>query len=109
MRVIVRKAPAHPPEGRELRLLSPETNHWEELGSNLVALVSAVTRRPLWDARPPFAIALQPRWDPRRSMTASLFCHAAVIVLLVNLTALLRFTGNDDPIKRVQRDSRRLE
>jgi TonB family protein len=109
MRVIVRKAPAPPDSGKELSLLTPEINRWDELGSNLVALLASVAVSPRWDARPPFAIALQPRWDPRRSMTASVFCHVAVAFLLLNLTALLRFTGNGDPAKRLRLDSQRLE
>src|ERR1035438_7254073 len=109
MRVIVRSAPASPADGRELRLLTPEIDRWEELGSNLVALVAAAVGRPKWDARPAFSIALQPRWDPRRSMTASLFCHTALAFLLFNLTALLRFAGSDDQPRRAQLDSRRLE
>ncbi len=109
MRVIVRSAPAQPSEGQGLQLLAPETDHWEELGSNLVALVAAIAGRPARDDLPPFAIVMQPRWDPRQSMTASLFCHAAIVLLLLNLTALLRFTGNDEPSKRVRFASQRLE
>jgi TonB family protein len=109
MRVIVRSAPAAPALGEGLRLLTPEVSRWDELGSNLVALVAAAGGRPQWDARPAFAIAVQPRWDPRRSMTASLFCHAAIAFLLFNLTALLRFAGSDDHPKRAQLDSRRLQ
>src|ERR1035438_10565767 len=109
MRLIVRSAPVQPVDNEELRLLTPETGRWEELASNLVALVAAATGRPKWDARPAFAIAVQPRWDPRRSMTASLFCHAAIAMLLLNLTPLLRFSGNDEAIHRVRPDSQRLE
>jgi len=52
MRVIVRSAPVHPVDEEEVRLLTPETSRWEELSSNLVALVAAATGRPQWDARP---------------------------------------------------------
>ncbi len=109
MRVIVRSAPVPPANDDQLRLLAPETSRWDELGGNLVALIDTMTRRRPWDARPPFQIVTQPAWDPRRSMTASLFCHTAVVFLLFNLTALLRFAGDDDHPQHARLDTQRLQ
>jgi len=114
MRVIVR-----PPAARNVsslgasddgpRLLPPETNRWEEFSGNLVALISAVFGRAQGRGSGEFfAIATQTRWDPRDSMTASVMCHAAVVLTLLNLTALLHFAGQDEP-KKPRFQNQRLE
>ena len=102
MRVIVR-SPGKPVQD-EFQLLAPETSRWEDLSSNLVALLSTPKDAFLRKYYPPEHLG-----DRRGSMAASAFCHLAVALLLLNVTKIVLFTGDPQVMDRPQLDKHRIE
>src|SRR4029077_16301044 len=109
MRVIVR-SPAEKAGPGEIRLLTPETSRLDDLSSNVVALLASATQAQSWTGyHPVFKAIWQPRWDPRKPMAASLFCHAAAALLVLNVAAFWRFAQNPNEPDRSQLSKQHIE
>jgi len=102
MRVVVRSRGK--PVSDELQLLVPQTSRWDDLSSNVVALLSAGTGHSSPKFYPPEHLG-----DRRGSMTASGFCHVAVALLLLNVTKIVLFTGDPQKMDRAHFDKQRIE
>jgi hypothetical protein len=102
MRVVVRSP--NRPDSDELQLLPPETSRWDDLSSNVVALLSAAAGG---DSRKSYP--LEHLGDRRGSLTASALCHVAVALLLLNVTKIVLFSADPRTMDRPQIDKQRIK